>query len=106
MFYEFESFISLDLFIIYFCLFSPAEFLTNTDMFDLENDLPDELMTSSSWGATASDASGKPPATGPGPGMQNGGLNPQDAAAIQRQHVVPQQQLSHHIMPVSCSNLK
>lgn len=55
-------------------------------MFDLENDLPDEL---NSWGTT-SDAppSNKPPATGPGPGqMQNGGMDPG-----------PDQRLQHHLM--------
>ncbi|KAF6199565.1 hypothetical protein GE061_007591 [Apolygus lucorum] len=58
-------------------------------MFDLENDLPDELMNSScnSWGTDA--PSNKPPATGPGPGqaIQNGGMEP-----------TPEQRLQHHLM--------
>lgn len=45
--------------------------LSNVNMLDLENDLPDELISSSPWGLT--DNMGKPPAQGPGPGgMQNG----------------------------------
>nr|CAD7407320.1 unnamed protein product [Timema cristinae] len=69
-----------------------ADLFTNTDMFDLENDLPDELMSSGTWGnAIEPPTSNKPPATGPGPGsgggLQNGTLDQQQ-----------QQQLSHHIV--------
>jgi E1A/CREB-binding protein len=39
-------------------------------MLDLENDLPDELMSSSSWGA--SEVAKQPTGPGPGQGMQNG----------------------------------
>lgn len=40
-------------------------------MFDLENDLPDELMgTNTAWGEQM--GGNKPPAQGPGPGGQNG----------------------------------
>lgn len=60
-------------------------------MFDLENDLPDDLLSSGSWGSATE--STKPPATGPGPGQQNGALDSE-----LRQHVQQQQQLSHHLM--------
>ncbi|CAH1390893.1 unnamed protein product [Nezara viridula] len=62
-----------------------TDIFSSTDMFDLENDLPDEL---NSWGTT-SDAppSSKPPATGPGPGqIQNGAIESQD------------QRMQHHLL--------
>jgi len=59
-------------------------------MFDIENDLPDDLLSSGSWGSATE--STKPPATGPGPGQQNGALDSE-----LRQHV-QQQQLSHHLI--------
>lgn len=59
-------------------------------MFDLENELPEDLLSSGSWGSTTESA--KPPATGPGPGQQNGALDNE-----LRQHV-QQQQLSHHLI--------
>lgn len=46
--------------------------LSNVNMLDLENDLPDELISSSPWGLTDNMGT-KPPAQGPGPGgLQNG----------------------------------
>lgn len=60
-------------------------------MFDIENDLPDDLLSSGSWGSATE--STKPPATGPGPGQQNGALDSE-----LRQHVQQQQQLSHHLI--------
>lgn len=69
--------------------------LSNMDMFDLENDLPDELMSSGgSWGMV-SDPMGnnKPPAQGPGPGMQNGVENSDNANNLRQQ-----MQLSHHLL--------
>lgn len=42
------------------------------DMFDLEKDLPDELMSSGSWGDQLVGGS-KPPAQGPGPGASING---------------------------------
>ncbi|KAJ9586265.1 hypothetical protein L9F63_020085, partial [Diploptera punctata] len=101
---------------------------TSVDMFILEHNLPDELMTSGSWGSSVeSTASSKPPATGPGPGpgpgqpqqsqqsqqpgaggpgLQNGAVDqqqqppqPQDPQRQQQQQQhVTQQQLSHHLM--------
>jgi len=61
-------------------------------MFDLENDLPDDLLSSGSWGSTTE--STKPPATGPGPGQQNGALDTELRQHVQQQ----QQQLSHHLI--------
>ena len=58
-------------------------------MFDLENDLPEELLQTGTWGSTTESA--KPPATGPGPGQQNGALD-SDLRHVQ------QQQLSHHLI--------
>lgn len=68
-----------------------SDYITNTEMFDLENDLPDDLLSSGSWGSATE--STKPPATGPGPGQQNGALDSE-----LRQHVQQQQQLSHHLI--------
>lgn len=58
------------------------------DMFDLEKDLPDELMSSSSWGdQSGGGANGKPPAQGPGPGPgpgQQPQLNGDDSASLRQ----------------------
>lgn len=64
-------------------------------MFDIENDLPDELMNSSSWGLSDNMGSSKPPAQGPGPGgpMQNGIDAPDNANALRQQ-----MQLNHHLL--------
>lgn len=79
-------------------------------MFDLENDLPDELMTSGgSWGVSTDHigpSSSKPPAPqGPGPGgpMQNGvSVDQQDPTGGQVPNVALRQQqqiqLSHHLL--------
>lgn len=68
-------------------------------MFDLENDLPDDLLSSGSWGSATE--STKPPATGPGPGQQNGALDSE-----LRQHVQQQQQLSHHLIQQQVCSIK
>lgn len=63
-------------------------------MFDLENDLPEEL---NSWATTTEAPTNKPPATGPGPGqqIQNGGMEPTTDARLQ-----------HHLMQVTYVDLK
>lgn len=61
-------------------------------MFDLENDLPDDLLATSSWPSANDNAKPPPPATGPGPGQQNGALDSELSRQIQ------QQQLQHHLI--------
>lgn len=62
-------------------------------MYDLEKDLPDELISSNSWGdQPGGGMSSKPPAQGPGPGNQSQ-INGDDSAVLQRQ-----MQINHHLM--------
>lgn len=70
--------------------------LSSIDIFGLEDNLPDELVSSgNNWGEQL--GGNKPPAQGPGPGSQH--LNGEDPGvpniALQRQ--LQQQQL-HHMM--------
>lgn len=72
------------------------------DMFDLENDLPDELISSgSSWGMV-SDPMGnnKPPAQGPGPGGLQNGVENQEASVLRQQ-----MQLNHLLQQVRKLNV-
>ncbi|XP_041973429.1 histone lysine acetyltransferase CREBBP-like, partial [Aricia agestis] len=71
---------------------------SNVDMFDLEKDLPDELM--SSWGEQPGITGPKPPAQGPGPGGQMAQqLNGDDpTAAMQRQ-------INNHLLQANKSGL-
>jgi E1A/CREB-binding protein len=55
------------------------------DMFDLENDLPDELMSSSSWGLSDNMGNSKPPPHGPGPGTMQNGIESGDSGNSLRQ---------------------
>lgn len=68
--------------------------LSNMDMFDLENDLPDELMSSgNSWGMVSDPlGNSKPPPHGPGPGNLQNGVDAADGALRQ------QMQLNHHLL--------
>lgn len=71
---------------------SLTDVLSNMDMFDLENDLPDELMSSgASWGLSDNIGNPKPPAQGPGPGGIQNGIENADANTTLRQQI----QLSH-----------
>lgn len=75
-----------------------VDVLSNMDMFDLENDLPDELMSSgASWGLSDNIGNPKPPAQGPGPGGIQNGIENADATATLRQQI----QLSHILQQVS-----
>ncbi|XP_072396537.1 histone lysine acetyltransferase CREBBP isoform X3 [Diabrotica undecimpunctata] len=61
-----------------------------SNMLDLENDLPDELMSSSPWGSISDNmTSSKPPAQGPGPGSLQNGIDNTDSSLRQ------QMQLNH-----------
>lgn len=74
--------------------------LSNMDMFDLENDLPDELMSSSTWGLGNDHMAGnKPPAQGPGPGGIQNGVDGPDGSQLRQMH------LNHHLMQQQVSNL-
>lgn len=74
-----------------------VDVLSSLDMFDLENDLPDELMTSgASWGMSDNMGNAKPPAQGPGPGGMQNGIESADgnntiARQIQLSHILQQQ---------------
>lgn len=74
--------------------------LSTLEMFDLEDNLPDELVSGGpSWEQMCGN---KPPAQGPGPGNNHQQMNGNDDtglnnAQIQRQ-MQHQQQLSHHLM--------
>ncbi|KAF5302898.1 hypothetical protein FQA39_LY02078 [Lamprigera yunnana] len=70
--------------------------LSNMDMFDLENDLPDELMSSGgSWGMVPDPlGNNKPTAQGPGPGSLQNGVENTDGTNSLRQ----QMQLNHHLL--------
>ncbi|XP_045533957.1 histone acetyltransferase p300-like, partial [Papilio machaon] len=62
---------------------------SNLDMFDLEKDLPDELMAGS-WGEQPGVTGPKPPAQGPGPGPQMAPqqqLNGDDPTAAMHRHI-------------------
>lgn len=72
-----------------------ADVLSSIDLFGLEDNLPDELVSSNNWGEQL--GGNKPPAQGPGPGNQINGEDPGvPNLALQRQ--LQQQQLQHQLM--------
>ncbi|KAL3266918.1 hypothetical protein HHI36_011068 [Cryptolaemus montrouzieri] len=77
-----------------------SDVLSNMDMFDLENNLPDELMSSTSWGIADNLGTSKPPAQGPGPGSMQNGLDATDNTAntnlrqMQLNHILQQNKQS------------
>lgn len=72
------------------------------DMFDLENDLPDELMTSGApWGLSDNIGNPKPPAQGPGPGGIQNGIENTEANTTLRQQI----QLNHMLQQQGKQNL-
>lgn len=73
-------------------------FVDVINMFDLEKDLPDELMSGGSWGMPDNMGNSKPPAQGPGPGQMQNGIDT-DAPNSLRQ----MQQIHSHMLQVrSC----
>lgn len=89
------------IYLIFFCLFKQQfvhvvklDVISSMDIFGLEDNLPDELVSSgNSWGEPL--GGNKPPAQGPGPGNQQ--INGEDpnlsSAVLQRQFQLQQQQL-------------
>ncbi|XP_018572292.1 CREB-binding protein isoform X4 [Anoplophora glabripennis] len=75
--------------------YSQQNVLSNMDMFDLENDLPNELLgPSSSWGLSDNMGNTKPPAQGPGPGGLPNGIEITDSnnlRQMQLNHLLQQQ---------------
>lgn len=75
-------------------MFVSADGFSNLDMFDLEKDLPDELM-GGAWGEQPGVTGPKPPAQGPGPGGQ---LGPQQQLNGDDLNVALQRQLNSQLM--------
>lgn len=61
--------------------------LSNVNMLDLENDLPDELISSSTWGLSDNMGATKPPAQGPGPGGMQNGIENADANSLRQMQI-------------------
>lgn len=70
-------------------------------MLDLENDLPDELMSSSPWGIADNMTNAKPPAQGPGPGGLQNGIDNSESNNLRQQ-----MQLNHLLQQVCLLVLK
>lgn len=57
-------------------------------LLDLENDLPDELISSSSWGMSDNMGNNtKPPAQGPGPGTIQNGIETNDSNTLRQMQI-------------------
>lgn len=76
------------------------------DMYDLENNLPDELMSSSSWALSDNNMGNtKPPAQGPGPGGLQNGIDNADGnnlRTMQINHII--QQVRHELTLLTLSS--
>lgn len=70
-----------------------TDVLSSVNMLDLENDLPDELI-SSPWGLADNIGANKPPAQGPGPGGIQNGIDNTDANSLRQMHL-------NHLLQVS-----
>lgn len=72
-----------------------TDVLSNVNMLDLENDLPDELISSSPWGLSDNIGANKPPGQGSGPGGIQNGIDSADANSLRQMH------LNHLLQQVS-----
>lgn len=97
--YEIKKYLIQELF--FFFSSNLLDVLASIDLFGLEDNLPDELVSTSNWGDQIS--GNKPPAQGPGPGNQINGDDP-GVPSVTLQRQLQQHQLQHHIMQQQVDN--